>query len=332
MISQGSIAKMNFFVYVKGILTHAGKILEGINPSGIMSRIVSRIELNLDFIDEIEGEMSIPPTWVHVKDSKEVYDISTPESTIGYLNVLNFATSPEEVMKKIMDICVEESDEFMKKYSDVRAVFMEKTNRKSIGNDWPVHVVTFNELLDILKEKGEEYYKKYDEFEKKIIDDLRFNKMSFVNANYELVEYIIKLINRQEMFIVAGMTMPLYPGVSNLFQEDVSDYLDIINKFTSKEWNQEYMNRYYFTGISDLSYSSLNYDIESTVSQMENMPLWKKYYDIPFEDIKEIQMPCINIGPWGKDFHKISERVYKEDLFERTPRIIEHVMEYLFKN
>jgi arginine utilization protein RocB len=330
MISQGSIAKMNFFVYVKGILTHAGKILEGINPSGIMSRIVARTELNLDFVDEIEGEMSIPPTWVHIKDSKEVYDISTPESSIGYMNVLNFSTSPEEIMKKLKDICIEESSEYMKKYNTARAVFKEKTNRESIGNEWQVHVVTYNELLDILKDKGEEHFRKYDEFEKKIIDDLKFNKTTFVEANYELVEFIIKLINRQEVFIVTGMTMPLYPGVSNLFQEDSCDYLKVINNYSKSQWNQNYMNRYYFTGISDLSYSSLNYDIESTLSQMENMPLWNKYYSIPFEDIKEIQMPCINIGPWGKDFHKISERVYEEDLYERTPKIIIHVMDTVF--
>ena len=30
-------------------------------------------------------------------------------------------------------------------------------------------------------------------------------------------------------------------------------------------------------------------------------------------------MAGINIGPWGKDFHKLTERVYKEDLYERTP-------------
>lgn len=330
MISQGSIAKMNFFVYVKGILTHAGKILEGLNPSGIMSRIVARTELNLEFIDEIEGEMSIPPTWVHIKDSKEAYDISTPKSSIGYMNVLNFSTSPEEIMDKMKKICIEESNEFMEKYNHTRTVFKDKTARESIGNEWQVHVVTFNELLLILKEKGSNYYDKYEKFEKKIIADLRFNRMTFVKANYELIEYILKLINRQEVFIVIGMTMPLYPGVSNLFQEGIQDYLKIINNFTIDEWNQEYMNRYYFTGISDLSYSSLNYDLESTLSQMDNMPLWDKYYTIPFEDIKEIQMPCLNIGPWGKDFHKISERVYIEDLLDRTPKIIKHVIKTIF--
>jgi len=327
MISQGSIAKMNFFVYIKGILTHAGKVLEGVNPAGILSRIVARTELNLEFVDEIEGEMSIPPTWVHLQDSKKTYDISTPESSIGYMNILNFSTSPAKIMKQIIDICVQESGEYMSKYNMSRAIFMKKTQRKMIGSDWKVHVLTFNQLMHILKEKGQEFHEKYNCFENNIIKDLRANKISFVNANYELIEYIVRLINRQEVFIVVGMTLPLYPGVSNLFHRNVPDYHDIINNFALGQWNQAYMNRYYFTGISDLSYSSVNYDLASILSQMENMPFWGKYYDIPFEDIKEIQMPCINIGPWGKDFHKLSERVFKEDIFERTPLIIEHVME-----
>jgi len=37
-------------------------------------------------------------------------------------------------------------------------------------------------------------------------------------------------------------------------------------------------------------------------------------------------MPCVNIGPWGKDFHKPSERVLKEDVFERTPKIIDYII------
>ena len=37
-------------------------------------------------------------------------------------------------------------------------------------------------------------------------------------------------------------------------------------------------------------------------------------------------MPCINIGPWGKDFHKLTERVLKQDLYERTPAIIQHAI------
>ena len=52
------------------------------------------------------------------------------------------------------------------------------------------------------------------------------------------------------------------------------------------------------------------------------MPLYGAAYSIPFRGIDQCAMPCMNIGPWGKDFHKLSERVLKEDLFVRTPAMV----------
>lgn len=331
IISQGSIAKMNFFIYIKGILTHAGKVLEGINPIGMMSQIISRTELSLDFVDEIEGEMSIPPTWIHVKDSKNTYDISTPESIIGYMNILNFSTSPEEIINKLKGICKEESDKFINRYIAIFEEFKKKTTRNTNRENWKINVLTFDQLLDLVRRSGSNSFVLYEKYRDLVIGRLKQNKITFVEANQLIVDQIIKIINRQEVFIIIGLSMPLYPAVSNVFQKNPVDYLKIINGYTTEEWGQSYMNRYFFTGISDLSYSSLNYDLESTISQMNNMPFWNDYYSIPFEDIKFIQMPCLNIGPWGKDFHKLSERVYREDLLVRTPSIIKKIIQNILK-
>ena len=62
------------------------------------------------------------------------------------------------------------------------------------------------------------------------------------------------------------------------------------------------------------------------------MPFYGTLYDIAISDIETISMPCINIGPWGKDFHKLTERVCKEDLYERTPRIINKAVSLLLEN
>ena len=43
-------------------------------------------------------------------------------------------------------------------------------------------------------------------------------------------------------------------------------------------------------------------------------------------------MPCMNIGPWGKDFHKLTERVSREDLYIRTPSIINKAVSILLDN
>ncbi len=40
----------------------------------------------------------------------------------------------------------------------------------------------------------------------------------------------------------------------------------------------------------------------------------------------------INIGPWGKDFHKMTERVNKEDLYVRTPMIINKAISLILGN
>lgn len=42
-------------------------------------------------------------------------------------------------------------------------------------------------------------------------------------------------------------------------------------------------------------------------------------------------MAGINIGPWGKDFHKLTERVFMPDLYDRTPHILDHAISLLLE-
>jgi len=40
-------------------------------------------------------------------------------------------------------------------------------------------------------------------------------------------------------------------------------------------------------------------------------------------------MPVVNIGPWGKDLHKIGERVYRPDLEKKTYAILKQAVEFV---
>ena len=92
-------------------------------------------------------------------------------------------------------------------------------------------------------------------------------------------------------------------------------------------FEEEYNKVNFFPGISDLSYTNVINADETKKALQDAMPLFETLYDVPIEDIKEIAMPCVNIGPWGKDLHKLTERVYKVDLLNRTPRLIDHVLQ-----
>ena len=63
-----------------------------------------------------------------------------------------------------------------------------------------------------------------------------------------------------------------------------------------------------------------------------NMLMWNDIYYIPLEIIKELSMPVINVGPFGRDLHKYTERVWKEDLFYKTPQLIDLVVRNMLNN
>ncbi|UCD81304.1 MAG: hypothetical protein JSW26_07730, partial [Desulfobacterales bacterium] len=118
-----------------------------------------------------------------------------------------------------------------------------------------------------------------------------------------------------------------FPGLS----PTVRSLTDHLIGFADNRWQEVYKITNYMMGITDLSYAALQ-NGENIVPYIgPNMPLWEKSYGIPFAGMQALSIPVINIGPWGKDYHKFTERVYKIDLYERTPALIECAINYLLK-
>jgi arginine utilization protein RocB len=44
-------------------------------------------------------------------------------------------------------------------------------------------------------------------------------------------------------------------------------------------------------------------------------------YAHPIEDIAAVNVPVVNIGTYGKDGHKLTERVHMQHTFELVPNI-----------
>ncbi|MEI3613428.1 hypothetical protein [Pseudogracilibacillus sp. SO30301A] len=87
---------------------------------------------------------------------------------------------------------------------------------------------------------------------------------------------------------------------------------------------------HYFNGISDLSYVNYNGTDNGWQAYRNNIPVWGDVYSIPFEEMQTLQAPVINIGPFGKDAHKLSERIHKNSAFLYTPYVLKEVISSLF--
>ena len=327
VISLGSVGKIMAFVYVRGWLSHAGKTFEGLNPLGILSEITSRTETNIEFSDFVMGEASPPPTWLYSKDDKENYDVSMPLSAKGSFSILTLDSEIDEVVDKILKVSKEAFDSVIEKNNEYYKKYLENINRKFTALPWKTKVVTVSQLiLEAKNDYGEKFEKAYIIKLEDIKEKVQKGNINMIEGSFELVDEIFNYISDPAPTIVVGLTPPFYPSVSNIkFEKNnqiVRNIARDICDFTKEDFNQKYTKEYFFTGLSDLSYVSYeNSEVGQEILSKE-MPLYGDMYSIPLREIEENSMPCLNVGPWGKDFHKLTERVLKEDLYERTPKIL----------
>ncbi|WP_338547497.1 M20/M25/M40 family metallo-hydrolase [Emergencia sp. JLR.KK010] len=336
VFSEGTVGKMMPFVYVRGFLSHAGKVFEGLNPVSVLSEIVAKTEVNMDFADVVDGEAAPPPTWLYQKDSKDRYDVSMPLSAQGCFSVLTLKQTPAELLGKVKRVCEDGFLTVIERLNENYEKFLAATGQPVKKLPWKVKTVGFGELYEEAKaQHGTVFEEAYEMERERILRNLAAGRINMIEGNFQLIEKIYDYIEDISPRVVYGLLPPYYPNVSNVYfdgiAEEASGLSEKLSTYTQEEYGQIYDKEYFYTGICDLSYINIDDPTAQRESVAGAMPLFGAYYDIPFEQIKAISMAGINIGPWGKDFHKLTERVYKEDLYERTPRILDYAVKLLLK-
>lgn len=329
VFSFGSIGKLMPFVYVRGCLAHAGKVFEGLNPTNIMCEIVRNTEVNMDLSDIVGKEAAPPPTWLYLRENKLSYDVSMPLTINGCLSVLTLNQSPKTVMEKVRRICEESFQTVIADMNRNYRKFAAATGQPLKTLPWQSKVVDFGELCREAKENyGERFEQAYAEEIERLYGKIHKGEESLIMANFNLVDFVYDYIDDLSPRVVIGLVPPYYPNVSNILRAEgkAGGLYEMLNGFVREKWGQNYIREEFYTGISDLSYSGITDREEVENSLKSGMPFFGKIYGLPLTEIQNISMPCVNIGPWGKDFHKLTERVYMEDLYERTPAILDFVI------
>ncbi|RKJ30240.1 hypothetical protein D7X33_41715 [Butyricicoccus sp. 1XD8-22] len=106
--------------------------------------------------------------------------------------------------------------------------------------------------------------------------------------------------------------------------------MNIIEEFKHVS-NETIKLKEYFTGLSDVSYFSMRNAEEYDRIFGKNMPLWKKNYDLPLFEIESLNVPTVNIGPYGKDAHKSTERLHRSYFENDAPKLLRLALEVYSK-
>lgn len=327
---EGSVGKIMPVLYVKGVKSHIGDPFNGFNPSLVLGDLQRKTELNIELCDQYLSEVTPPPIWVNLKDRKKAYDASIPEAATGYFNWLTFTRSPKSIMNKLISISHRSLRDTLIHFKDAYENYCALTGTEPETITLEPKVFTFEQILEIAKEQNKESFESdYSDHLEGIKTLLTENQITLPEATIRLIEHVMDATNIEGPAIIIAFSGPYYPHVNNAFIKNKLPFElePLINDIASKKYNLVFESQPYFMGISDLSYATWIGKDDDIAMIKSNSPGWDIIYKIPFQDLATLDMPVINIGPWGKDLHKITERVFTRDVYVRMPNIIKELIE-----
>ncbi|MBS4193079.1 M20/M25/M40 family metallo-hydrolase [Bacillus sp. FJAT-49705] len=317
-IYSGTIGKIMPAVLFYGKETHVGEPMSGMTANFMASFLTQHMEWNPLFRESDLGENTPLPVSLQQKDLKMEYSTQTPYRAAALYNVFLMKRSAAEVM----DIFTKVAWKTAKACNEAYLQICESEGVRPVGK---VNVLRYEELLQHAEKKlgGE------------AISKIKSNALA--NANWDDREKSIRIVDSlmiqcQEL----GPTMvllyapPYYPAVNTSKDPLVIKAIDLMKKTGIEQFNLEVNQIHYFNGICDLSYVSYEDEAEGWTTFEKNTPVWGDTYSIPFAEMKQLQAPVLNVGPFGKDAHKRTERLHIESAFVQLPVMLETLVRSLF--
>ncbi|QOE03962.1 M20/M25/M40 family metallo-hydrolase [Bacillus amyloliquefaciens] len=326
-IYTGAAGKLLPCFAIYGREVHVGDTLSGIDPNLIASEITRRIHNNIHMAENIEGELVLPPTCLYLRDNKEAYNVQTAVSSYVYFNYFIYEKTAKEVMDQLTAVADEACKETEQKLSDYYDEYCERTSLPKKEMSWNVQVYSLEDYLKRLRSRGidpaqciEQAFKTYEHLELRM-------------RCFKAVEELQKLDPEQGAKVIIFYAPPYLPH-NYLKEESTRDRLlqhviqEAVDK-TAASTGETFAFKKFFPYLADGSFLSLHETDEEVSAFTDNFPGWDVIGTIPFKEIRELNIPSVNIGVYGKDGHKWTERVYKPYTFHVLPELIQQTTMHL---
>lgn len=325
----GTVGKLMPSFYVVGKETHVGEAYKGLDPNQIAGAITNRINLNFDYCDIAEGEVSLPPITLRQKDLKEEYSVQIAKTANLYFNYSTHKSTPDEVMEKMKAAAHEAFTNVIEDLNKQYKSFAEKSNFPHEELPWEPRVMSFQEMYTKVKEEmGEKLDNKVEEIKNELLKDSSLDERDF---SLKVVEEVHKLWSDKSPVVIVYFSPPYYPHIYVEGKEYKEKILleSVDEAVRSMDTDYNIINKKFYPYISDLSFVSAPKDEKIMKTLKHNMPALDSKYKLPLDAMQKLSLPVVNIGPFGKDAHKFTERLEKKYSFEVAPKLVERTIKNL---
>lgn len=330
-IYVGTVGKLMPSFYIVGSEAHGGDPFRGLDPNHISSAIVEEMDFNMQYADEAEGEVTVPPISLRQQDLKPEYSVQTARSSYLYFNFGTHSSTPDELMEKVKNGT---SLAFQTVVDNLNQEYEEYCNLNKYPYKrlpWTPRVMSYDELYNKVKaEKGQEVDDLIERMNKDLLADEDVDDRVFA---LKMVEAVHNMWSDKEPVVVVYFSPPYYPHIYVKGETELEKkLLDTVNSVVENtESKYDIQMKKFYPYISDLSYGAAPREENAVESLKNNMPGFGLKYKLPIEDMQSLNLPVVNIGPFGKDAHKFTERLQEDYSFNVAPKLVYDTIMNLLK-
>lgn len=328
----GSMGKIVPAVYIVGKAAHVGESLQGFDVNWLLSQLTCRINANMEFADHSGHLVSHPPMSLKQADLKSEYNGQLPYEGFAYYNFLTYQRGPREIIC-VLQQEVEASFKWcLNRLEHETYRYLEATGKEPVAIDIHPRVYTYDQIFEIAcriqgKNQVEACLKRIvDEHPKKPLIELRELSLALVRAVWKM--------GQQTGPAAVIFIMPPYYPPNNPFGGD--DKFSRFNEtvFQAAEGFQDQSPypvsiEFYFPYLSDASFCAYQEDDQNRQILEANMPSWSRGWYIDIDNVRKLNIPVLDMGCHGKDFHRFLERVHVPYSMGVLPSLIEQMTEAL---
>ncbi|OZI11447.1 peptidase M20 [Bacillaceae bacterium SAS-127] len=319
-IYTGAAGKILPSFYIYGREAHVGDTLQGVDPNFIAAELTRRIHNNVELCENIQDEMVLPPTCLFQRDNKFTYNVQTATSSYLYFNYFLYRDSAADVMRKLQNVAADACEEISHYLSKQYEEYLQRTGLPRKQLNWDIEVVSLEEYSKELKQRGIDVDKVCAE----VVEEHKMLDLRMVS--FKIVEVLNELDPIKKPRVIMFFAPPYLPH--NFLREDdqaeqaiLKTIKDVLAE-AEKESGETFAVKKFFPYLADGSYLSIHETNEELQSLLNNLPNLGRLYTLPVEEIRRLNIPSINMGVYGKDGHKWTERVYKPYSFGVLPKLI----------
>ena len=331
LIFAGTMGKLLPTFYCKGLEAHVGNYYRGFSATLLSSHIVCIAEGAAELADPHKGICQ--PSWICLEHNmlSDGYSVTVPNRSLVYFNSFVTTKTPADLMDEMVWVAeravTQATEQLKKSHKAISAMGYYSAMNKYINTRVLTFADIFNAAAELFEGGAPALNIHVEEFTRALPPiDMRERGLA-------VLEELISLSQMKGPFVAVGFLPPYLP------QKTLYNGLPESNKLlaVADRVIAEAKERFgvtidmagYYAGLSDLSYMGFFAGLEDVRPLMENCPAWGTLYSVPIEEMIEIDMPVINIGPCGYDAHRKYERLERKYSLETLPHLLVYMLKAL---